>query len=146
MTSSDELQIPALLHKLVASGRWKHPGDDVLRRAVPFLADPLDFRSWLPTETVARELESSYSDWNVMKMYRDREPPRSLPWLNADRAKFIAVNRVPGDDVAIALDYRTATNEPRVVANHWRDGTSYEWFEVAETFEAFARLLGLIAA
>jgi len=106
----------------------------------------LDFRTCLPIETVARELEGSRYDWNVAKRYRDHELPRPVPWLNADRAKFIAVNRVPGDDVAIALDYRADTNEPRVVASHLRGGSSCEWFEVAATFEAFARLLGLVAA
>jgi len=146
VTSTDEFRIPTLLQTLVASGRWKHPGDQALRRTVPLLVEPLEFRSSLPTETVARELEGLNFDWNAAKMYRDHELPRSLPWLNADRAKFIAVNRVPGDDVAIAFDYRADTNEPRVVASHWREGSSCEWFEVAETFEEFARLLGLVLA
>jgi hypothetical protein len=33
--------------------------------------------------------------------------PSDLPWLDIEQAFNIAVNRRPGDDVAIALDYRT---------------------------------------
>jgi len=141
------LPMPPLFRMLVDSGRWNHPGDEILRREVPLLVDPVDFRSWLPIDTAAAEVESRFTsqDWDVFKMYRDDQPARPLPWLNADRALFIAINRVPGDDVAIALDYRMDTTAPHIVASHWRDNKSLEWFEVAPSFEAFARSLGLVA-
>ena len=142
-----KLKVPPLFETLVESGRWSHPGDEILRREIPLLTDPVVFRSGLPKSTVAGELAGfTARDWETFKMYRDTQPARPLPWLNADRAVFIAVNKTPGDDVAIALDYRMDATAPRVVASHWRDDKSHEWFEVAESFEAFARSLGLVAA
>ena len=37
------LVLPVLLASLLASGRWQHPGDDVLRSALPWFEDPLVF-------------------------------------------------------------------------------------------------------
>jgi hypothetical protein len=37
------LALPQLLVDLLDSGRWRHPGDDVLSAAVPWFEDPLDF-------------------------------------------------------------------------------------------------------
>jgi hypothetical protein len=39
-----------------------------------------------------------------------------LPWLDAERAVLIAVNRHIGDDVAIALGYRNDTMHPAVAS------------------------------
>jgi hypothetical protein len=40
--------------------------------------------------------------------------PLDLPWFDAERAVLIAVNQNPGNDVAIALDYRTDVTDPKV--------------------------------
>jgi hypothetical protein len=40
-----------------------------------------------------------------------------LPWLDVDKAFFIAVAQYAGDDTAVALDYRTSAFDPRVVAS-----------------------------
>jgi hypothetical protein len=82
-------------------------------------------------------------NWELFKMYRDTDADRTLPWLNADRAQFIAVNRIPGDDVAVVLDYRLDASAPRVVGSHWPHGASHEWFEIAPDFDTFAIQLGL---
>ena len=55
----------------------------------------------------------------------------------------MAVNRWPGDDVGIALDYRTGFDDHRVVAGDWGSGNSCKWRGVAPTFSAIVRLLGL---
>jgi len=141
-------QIPILLRSLVESGRWKHPGDDLLQRAIPKLVDPVDFCSWLPASTISTDIESSFTpqDCVTFKLYRDGQPERILPWLNADKSVFIAVNRIPGDDVAIALDYRDSNDTPIVVASCWADNKYHEWFKVADSFDLFARSLGLTTA
>lgn len=36
-------KLPDSFVALLDEGRWQHPGDDVLKRAVPFIADPLTF-------------------------------------------------------------------------------------------------------
>ncbi|MDH6468656.1 hypothetical protein M2303_002197 [Micromonospora sp. H404/HB375] len=70
--------------------------------------------------------------------------PVALPWLDADRAVFIAVNRDPGDDVALALDYRTDVADPRVVASDfWTDPTRCSWRLVAPRFTQLLTALGL---
>jgi hypothetical protein len=70
--------------------------------------------------------------------------PICLPWLDVELAVFVAVNRFPGDDLAIALDYRTKASEPRVVANDWvQSEGGCIWREVAPSFSEFVRLLGL---
>lgn len=142
-----DFKIPILLQALIETGRWQHPGDDVLRRAVPKLSDLVDFRGWMP-RTVAAEIESSFTqeNWETFKLYRNGQPQRKLPWLNADKAIFIAVNRIPGDDVAIVLDYRDCVDDPSVVASCWPDNKYHEWFLVAESFDEFARTIGLMSA
>lgn len=49
-----------------------------------------------------------------------QETPVELPWLDVEQAFFIAVNRVPGDDVGLARDYRTDAHDPRVVGSYVR--------------------------
>jgi hypothetical protein len=69
-----------------------------------------------------------------------------LPWLDAELAVFVAVNRHLGDDVAIALDYRVSRREPRVVASEYVEdekGARFEWRRVADTFGQFAEDVGL---
>ena len=141
-------KIPLLLRTLIETGQWRHPGDDVLRQLIPKLTDPVDFRNWVPLNTVADEISSfSPRDLESFKLYRSTDDVHHpLPWLNADQAVFIAVNRIPGDDVAIALDYRDSANEPTVVASCWPENKFHEWFKVAESFEGFARSLGPIIA
>ena len=137
-------KIPILLRTLIETGRWQHPGDDVLRQVIPKLADPVDFRNWVPQGTVADEIASfSRQDLETFKLYRNTDDlHRPLPWLNADQAVFIAVNRIPGDDVAIALDYRNSPDDPIVVASCWPENKHHEWFKVADSFDTFARALG----
>jgi hypothetical protein len=66
-----------------------------------------------------------------------------LPWRDVDLSFFVAVNRFPGDDVGIALDYRTGVGNPRVIANDWGSGRECIWREVAPTFSSFVQALGL---
>ncbi len=64
--------------------------------------------------------------------------PRDLPWVDVERRLLFAVNEIPGDDVALALDYRTSDTEPRVVGTDWDSGANAcVWREVAPTFADF---------
>jgi hypothetical protein len=144
------LRLPALMIELMASGRWQHPGIQVLGAILPWFADPLHFLS-SPGE-MERESQS-------LDMFADNERssrifhvtrgsvagPIGLPWLDSELALVIAVNRRAGDDVAVALDYRGETDRPTVVASDvWTDPNGgYLWRPVAPNFEAFASKLGL---
>lgn len=68
-----------------------------------------------------------------------------LPRLDVDRALLVAVAE-PGDDTAVALDYRTNSLDPRVVASDvWTDSGRCDWRVVVETFSEFVSVLGLSA-
>ena len=141
------LLIPDLLVALIRRCQWVHLGDARLRELIPFLVDPVDFLT--APEAMARESSWHLADdprlsavFHLVRGGRVPEPVE-LPWLDADRAFFVAVNRWPGDDVGIALDYRTGSDDPRVIAGDWGSGQRCVWREVAATFSGFVRLLGL---
>ena len=141
--SESSLPLPPLLCDLIASERWRQPADDVIFAAVPFLREPVDF---LLSEAVMRfESQGQCVGFPHLRDYRSSESEsKSLPWLDADLALFIAVNRQSGADIGIALDYRTSSTDPRVVASDWwsGDSTCY-WREVTATFSEFVSRLGL---
>ncbi|WP_460066259.1 hypothetical protein [Streptomyces sp. YKOK-I1] len=142
--------LPARLASLLSRGRWRHPGDAELARLIPWFEDPLDF---LPsTDQMTRESRSMdmfADDPPSSELFREvrgseRQGPVELPWLDVDLAFLIAVNRRPGDDVALALDYRTDPADPRVVgSDFWTNPRQCAWRTVTPTFSAFAEALGL---
>lgn len=141
------LPMPERLVALIRQRQWVHPGDARLREFIPFLVDPIDFL--MSPAVMARESRWELADdsrlstvFHVVRGSRLAEPVE-LPWLDADRSFFVAVNRCPGDDVGVALDYRTDADDPRVVAADWGSGQSCIWREVAPTFSEFVQLLGL---
>lgn len=147
------LVVPGLLLVLLREGRWSHPGEPAVARVMPWFHDPLDFLG--STEQMEREsqsLDRLIRDDETAELFRlTREPtatgPVELPWLDVDRAFFIAVAQYAGDDTAIALDYRTSLCDPRVVASDvWTGSAPYAWRTVAETFSEFVAELSLDGA
>lgn len=138
--------IPSLLISLLEAGLWKHPGEDVLHNVVPWITDPLDFLTSI--DQIERESSGHLADYpDSSKRARElrgslQAPSVELPWRDVDRSILIAVNRNLGDDVAIALDFRTSQSDPRVIASAWR-GHPMEvfWEEVAPTFTQFLRAI-----
>jgi hypothetical protein len=142
----DGLVLPRLLVGLIRQGRWRHPGDEALRELIPFLREPIDFTdSHFESPLYLAELDCA----EFCRIARGSQRPEAsdLPWLDAEKAVFVAINRYPGDDLAIALDYRTDADDPRVVAGDWQRGRGgCLWREVAATFSAFVAALGLTGA
>jgi hypothetical protein len=146
-------RIPPLLARLLDDGRWQHPGDAVLRRVAPFIVDPLDFLT--SVEEIARESKSVAHPEYVCEIYRERQgsqqvEPVELPWRDLDRSILVAVNRSIGADVAIALDFRTNAEDPRVIGTYWSDvgwrsGWIEEsgWMEITPTFSQFLGEIGI---
>ena len=67
--------------------------------------------------------ENAGDDWASRYFHVTRTEHRlGLPWLDAGLALCIAVDRAPGDEVAIVLDYRGELRAPMVVAS---DAWSY---------------------
>ncbi|WP_244872186.1 hypothetical protein [Catellatospora sp. TT07R-123] len=129
-------------------GRWRNPGDDVMRELMPWFEDPLDFLTgidWMRRENAG--LLRLTADPRSAYLFRQARGstavgPVKLPWLDVEQAVLIAVNRRPGDDVAMALDYRTGSDDPRVVASDfWTDPRQCSWRIVVP---AFSRLLDVL--
>ena len=150
MVSVRGLRLPELLLGLMAQGRWRHPGDEVLSRVVPWFEDPVDF--FTSVEAMERgntSLEVFADDEWSREFFREvrgstREGPVELPWLDVEQAVLIAECRFAGADVALALDYRGDASDPRVLGSDlWTDPRRCEWRVIAPTFSAFVRELGL---
>ncbi|ATO15550.1 hypothetical protein O7600_20055 [Micromonospora sp. WMMA1998] len=145
------LVLPTLLTELLNGGRWRHPGDDVLRDLMPWFESPLDFLT--SSEQIrgeSRSLTLFADDPPSSHLFREARGSIStagveLPWLDAEQAVLIAVNRIPGDDVAMALDYRTDPADPRVVASDfWTDPKQCSWRTVTPTFSQLVEILRLV--
>ena len=146
------LPLPVLLIELMASGDWPTQDDTRLRAIMPWFEDPLD----LIADVHQMRRESASLDWMTddgatAELFRQARGSQAtdlveLPWLDADLAVLIGVNRNPGDDVALALDYRNGSDDPRVVASDWwTDSRRCAWRVVAPTFSAFVAALGIEA-
>ncbi|MEV0667663.1 hypothetical protein ACIBI3_41820 [Actinomadura luteofluorescens] len=119
----------------------------MLREVMPWFEDPLDFL--VDYDEMRREtgallgLYEGHARLFHLKRGSDHAGPVELPWLDVDLAVLIAVNRHAGDDVAIALDYRTGASDPRVVASDFfTDPRQYAWRTVAPAFSTFVAALG----
>lgn len=140
--------LPPLLLELIKTGRWKQPSDQQISHLIPFLKEPVDFL--LSIEEMYREslhLVSLVDDSKLSEIFHEYKgsttSPRDLPWLDVEKTLFIAINRISGDDIAIALDYRTSLDNPRVVASDWwsEDNTKHFWKEVESQFSEFVKKL-----
>jgi hypothetical protein len=134
---------------MLAAGQWRHPGDDVMREVIPWFEGPLVFLNSVDHMwRESRPLDMFADDTRSSELFRAARGsvagPVDLPWLDVERAFLIAVNRMPGDDAAVALDYRSDPSDPRVVASDfWTDPHQCAWRMVTPTFSAFADALAL---
>jgi hypothetical protein len=139
--------IPPLLKELIETSRWRQPPDETIKRVIPFLQDPMEFL--LTVDAMRQASMSLLADSPEMsELFREyrgsKVPEKELPWLDVDQALFLAVNRVHGADLGIALDFRTDPEDPRVVASDWQSGdNTHHWRQVEGRFSDFVRRLGL---
>lgn len=140
-----QLPLPTTLIEMIESGRWVHPGDDVMLAKIPFIRNPLVFLGskdsmlfesgpLMGPDEIENETFSEYCGSELSE--------RALPWIDVEQTLFIIVNKWPGDDVGIALDYRTG-NSPRVVGGDWISGNRCVYREISPSFDAFVELLRL---
>ena len=143
------LALPVQLTSLLAQGRWRHPGVVTIAKVIPWFEDPLDFLTSVAVmERESRSMDM-FADDPSYAFFREvrgstRSTPVELPWLDVEQAVLIAVNRMPGDDVALALDYRTNPLDPRVVgSDFWTNPRLCDWRMVAPAFSVLAANLDL---
>ncbi|WP_405696444.1 hypothetical protein [Streptomyces sp. NBC_01185] len=143
------LALPAPLTSLLDRELWRHPGDAVLAEVIPWFKDPLSFVSDPGQMAYASRSMDMFADDPHSAFFRQARgsrgaAPLELPWLDVEQAVLIAITRNPGDDGALALDYRTDPSDPRVVgSDFWTDPLLCRWRVVAPTFSGFARSVGL---
>ncbi|TWT59106.1 hypothetical protein KOR42_24950 [Thalassoglobus neptunius] len=127
-------------------GKWVHPGDNVIKTVVPFLNEPVDFLSVASMKGESSgHLADKPDDSSLFHEMRGSDSiiVPDLPWRDVNRSLFIAVNRVPGDDIGIALDFRKgAETDPSVIASDWGDGTC-KWRRVSDSLTEFLQRVGL---
>jgi hypothetical protein len=107
-----------------------------MRQVIPFLVDAVDF---FATGAMG---SSVLGEDEFLRIGRG-PIALALPWLDLDSVLVLAVNRRPGDDVAIVLDYRGSIEKPLVVASSVDHAAGYGWREAAGSFDDFATALGL---
>lgn len=135
------LPLPDALTSLLRTGRWLHPGRQALHDLMPWFEEPLMFMPNLHAMRFQNAaLDHIADDSSICDLFRmtrgsRSEHPLDLPWLDVGQAVLIAVNEYAGDDVALALDYRTDAADPRVVASDiWTDPRQISWRTVTPTF------------
>lgn len=142
------LPLPDPLIRLLKSGRWRHPGDHALHQLIPWLDDPLDFMTTIDGLNLLNRLISQM-DAGTMEFFQigrgSAGQPIAMPWLDLDQAVFIAECRYAGDDIAVALDYRTNTTDPRVLATDTATIAQQHlsWRQVTPTLSQFIDALHL---
>ncbi|TQJ22477.1 hypothetical protein FBZ33_2730 [Micromonospora sp. A202] len=142
------LPLPGPLIRLLNSGRWRHPGDRALRQLIPWLDDPLDFMTTIDELCLHNRLIAQL-DAGTMQFFQIRRggagQPIAMPWLDLDQAVFIAECRYAGDDIAVALDYRTSPIDPRVLATDTATLAQQHlsWRQVTPTLSQFIDALHL---
>ena len=144
------LPLPRLFCELWNSGRWRQPSDDAINKVMPWLDVPIDFI--LSHRTLISASYGKLADIPQAKHFQEYRGSNSpdkpdLPWLDVDQHIMIAHNRHIGDDIGIALDYRSSTEDPRVVGSKWvsqgeKRSHHVEWIIVSNTFTVFTQLLG----
>jgi hypothetical protein len=144
------LRLPARLVSLLEIGLWRDPSESALRDLVPWFEDPLCFLTSIDSmRRENRSLDFLTDDEDYSLLFRQRRGSREvnpidLPWLDVEQAVLVAVNRNAGDDVALALDYRTDSSDPRVVgSDFWTDPSQCSWRIVTPTLSEFVTSLSL---
>lgn len=128
---------------MMEDGRWNHLAAEAIALIAPFIREELCFRTSEYQVPTGECLMGAAEDENeIFHEYRGSKIPeaRELPWVDVEKTALIAVNKFPGDDVAIALDYRTCMTDPRVIGTDWatHGGIGCHWREIAPTFTEFA--------
>jgi len=139
MRTIKNLSIPAKLEELIENQGL----DDELLIGVdqvfPALEDPLVFlRTFDGIKSVSEDRSLLNEKVLGIKSSLDEGSTVELPFLDYDNAIFFAVNKYPGDDVAIVLDYRNSSQFPNVVTSAFKSGCiPGEWEVISNSFEHF---------
>ena len=110
----NNLPVPKLLIQLLENKKWTNPKEGIIKKVIPFFKYNIDFLQTL--EEMKRESRVICEDLDFFFEKRSSKDDRAkkLPYRDLDLSFFIAVNSSLGDDIAVALDFRTSIENPRV--------------------------------
>lgn len=143
------MRFPQPFIELWTAGQWEQPSEHLIQSLIPCLDGPIEFieeMDWMVLEN-SGHLADSPEGVQLNRAYHGSESQEKpdLPWLDVDQALFVAVNRLHGDDLGIAIDFRTSLENPRVVASRWCYSLGrIEWELVTNTFTEFLERLEMI--
>ncbi len=150
LSTVNDLELPSLFHELWNSKQWTQPSDDLIEQLAPWLTGPIEFI--LDARGIRSASLGKLADMPSAKRFREYRGSTStekpdLPWLDVDMHVMIAHNRHWGDDLGVAMDYRSSMSDPRVVSSRWvatecKQFDHIEWTLISPTFSAFAKSLG----
>jgi len=150
LSAVNGLSLPVLFHSLWDNKLWRQPEDELIAQLMPWLTGPIDFL--LDARSIRSESLGKLADIPLAAHFREYRGSTSddcpdLPWLDVDLHVMIACNRHYGDDLGVAMDYRSSTTDPRVVGSKWvsttkKDFDHIEWTVISNTFSEFAHSLG----
>lgn len=143
---SDRLPIPKLLLSLSESGVWPRTEEEVRRQNLEMLVPQSRVQEFAPEESAI--FLYPIEPWIAVKDQPgwNDSPSAALHHIDQDKAVVVADFGL-GSDTGVVLDYRVA-GPPKVLRLLWLDTdstapTSNRWVELADTFDDFARMLGL---
>ena len=146
------MRFPPVFAQLWSAGKWQQPDESLVQSLIPWLQGPIQFieaMEWMEAENGASLVDHPDSA-QMFRQYRGSVcGDKELRWLDVEQSLFVAVNRIHGDDLGIALDFRTSVVNPRVVASHWcgeRSDYHVEWRLVTNTFSEFVSKLNMVDA
>jgi hypothetical protein len=140
------LPYPKVFLELWNAGKWGQPDEGLLKGFIPWMQGPIEFienMRWLTSENriFAEPYLELYEQFSEYQGSQSKNKP-DLPWIDREKAIIFGVNRIHGDDLAIAMDYRSSLDDPRVVGTYWnQDRFKIEWRMVSDSFNHFVEQL-----
>ena len=141
----EHFPVPLLLEQLIARQRWHHPGHEVIAKAIPFLSTTVNFIDSIDEMRLATSYYEFIECADGGRSFDSRmvRLNADLPWLDTSKILVLAESHSSEPHAVIALDFRSDVKNPRVVASEQSYEKQASWQEIAPTFEAFVRKVGI---
>ena len=134
-----DVYLPALLIDLIKQGIWQTYTTQKIRKVAPFLIEPMEFLQSIEEIKNVSENPILLQE-NIFGIQSSRllESNIEFPLLDYDKSIYIAINKYPGDDIGIALDFRKNSTEPCVVASDFNGHHPHcEWRVISQNLADF---------
>jgi hypothetical protein len=135
LETSSQLRVPELLTDAVASGAWRDPGPETLRRVFHHVANLPDLELFADVATmqgVGQQVsQAGFAEIDDFCMVRKASELAGTedPRIALDSSLFLGGSIVPGDDVFVVLDLRDA-EDGQVLVFDWEREVPRRWVAV----------------